>query len=536
MSAPAVSRDETSTSTATRPALSGWVTGALLTRRDALVASGIGILLSVLAVLYRSPIVPTDPWHYVRSALEFPSEDWVPLGFTRYGIILANIPPAYVFKNSEVTYYVWPVLSVFLLAACTYLLARRFWGPLAGVVSVLVLFSNTILLYNLTRGYPDVMAIALLVAAALTAVLARDRDLSGPAATWWILVTGFLLGWGFEVRETFLFAWPFVLAILWRRGRVVRTYALVLAPVLFWAALDVGISGWAYGDPLLKMHTLMGTNPTGVGSVPPPSPFAAAAENKTRWEHFLAIPQAAVRDHPDGIWMVAAGILTLLTSFARNRPLRLVGISFAVVYGINILAGGVLLPDHPFGTIVNPRYWIQYFPFIALAVGGLTSVAAAWLLERQRSRGRGVLVLVTAAVLACAVPVVTAVRYLPTVPAFAANDGNDLEQLRDAMAGQGFDPAEVWTDWETKRILSPYQRPLFGGDKVWQGKPMSLTGQGAPGPGDAVLLFSPRGTICSWCRDALEPWLDKQGGQVPSTWKLVYRDPEGTTELYRVTG
>ena len=134
----------------------------------------------------------------------------------------------------------------------------------------MLIFTNLIVLYNLTRGYPDIMSMALVFAALVAALMARDRGFEGRAALLWLLATGFLLGWSFEVRETGLLAWPIVLAVLWRRGSVLRTYAVVAAPVLGWAALDILISGVVYGDPLLKAHTLMGTNPTGVGNVPRP--------------------------------------------------------------------------------------------------------------------------------------------------------------------------------------------------------------------------------------------------------------------------
>lgn len=510
------------------------LTGARLTWRDLAVATLVGVVVTALAFVYRSPIVPTDPWHYVRSALEFPSDDWVPLGFTRYGIILANIPPAFIFKNAQASYYFWPLLSVWLLAATTYLLGRRFWGAVAGAVAVVVLFANTILLFNLTRGYPDVMSIAILGLAAVCAVMARDHDLSGRTGLAWILAAGFCLGWGFEVRETFLFGWPLVLGILWRRGRVLRTYSLLALPVVFWALVDVGISGVIYGDPLLKLHTLMGTNPTGVGNVPPPSPFAGKVTGLTRWEHFLSLPQAALT-RPDGPWLVATGVVAILAVLIPDRAMRLVSGSFIVVYGLNLLAGGVLLPDRPFGALVNPRYWIQYFPYLALVVGGLTVLASRWLLRRLDVRSRAAQAAVVAGVvlLACVVPVTQAVRYVPTVPAFAANGGDALEDLRQSLAAKGFTVDEVWTDWETKRLLPAYQRPVFGGAKVWHGTPKSLTGAGAPGPGDAVLLYSARSSVCGHCQNALRPWLEKNP-TVPANWDLVYEDDEKALQLYLV--
>ena len=74
--------------------------GAPTRRRDVVVAIGWACVVMVVAVVWRTPVVPTDPWYYVQSTLEFPSSDWVPLGFTRYGIILATIPPALLFGKN----------------------------------------------------------------------------------------------------------------------------------------------------------------------------------------------------------------------------------------------------------------------------------------------------------------------------------------------------------------------------------------------------------------------------------------------------
>ena len=49
------------------------LSGSPLRRTDLLAALACAVAVLVVAVVWRSPIVPTDPWHYVRSALEFPS-------------------------------------------------------------------------------------------------------------------------------------------------------------------------------------------------------------------------------------------------------------------------------------------------------------------------------------------------------------------------------------------------------------------------------------------------------------------------------
>jgi hypothetical protein len=195
----------------------------------------------------------------------------------------------------------------------------------------------------------------------------------------------------------------------------------------------------------------------------------------------------------------------------------------------------VLIPQHPFGTLINPRYWIQYFPFIALVIGGLVSVVSGWILGRAGSASRLTrqAVVAAVAVVACLTPVWLAARYVPNVAAFAVNGGDALEELRAHLDGKGFAVDEVWTDWETRRLLPAYQRPVLGGAKVWTGAGRSLTGAGAPGPGDAVLLYSARSATCDHCRSALKPWLAKNP-TIPSTWDLVFEDDAKNLQLYVV--
>ena len=158
-----------------------YLAGAAPSRWDLLVAGLIALPVMVVAIIWRSPIIPTDPWHYVQRAIDFPDRVWVPLGYTRYGIIVPNIIPAKLFGNAQAAYYFWPLVSAGVLAAVVYLMGRRWWGPVAGVVAVVVLFTNSLVFQNLTRQYPDIMAMSLIFAAAFCALMARDREFRGRA-------------------------------------------------------------------------------------------------------------------------------------------------------------------------------------------------------------------------------------------------------------------------------------------------------------------------------------------------------------------
>lgn len=502
-------------------------------RADLVTALAIAVAVMVLATVWRTALVPTDPWHYVRSALEFPSDDWVPLGYTRYGIILANIVPGLLFKNAQATYYFWGVISSGVLFGVVYLIGRRWWGRLGGAVAAVVLLANSVVLLNLSRGYPDIMSVSITMLAVYLALLARDRLLGGGRATLLLLMVGALLGWGFEVRETTMFLWPLVAVILWHRPTLLRVATLVGLPLLAWAAVDVGISGIVYGDPLLKLHTL-------TGSVVPPETTATgelADDNivgKPRSFYFLMTPRTALRV-VGGTWIVGTAVVAMLAVVVRNWPVRLLSASLILVYLLNVLPAGGLDPSKPRGRLTVARYWIQYFPSIALVIGGLTAMAA-WALARRLGgtaaiRRRAIAGLAALAVVAY--PVTVGVEYLTTYPAFAPNGGDALERLRDELRGKDFEAPTVWTDWETKRILPPYQRDYFGGDKVWEGPGRSLTGAGEPAPGDYVLLFSARSATCGHCRTALRPWLE-ENPTVPAAWELVHRSETGNLELYRV--
>ena len=360
-----------------------WLAGTAWSRADVLVAVLVGAAVMVLAYVFRSIIVPTDPWHYVRAAMHFPEDTWVPLGYTRYGIILASMPPAFVFRNAQATYYFWPLLSAGVLSGAIYLLGRRWWGRLAGLVAVVLFVSNTVVFYNLSRGYPDIMSMAIFTLAIVVALVARDRESWDRWTIGLVVVVGFLLGWGFETRETSMLAWPLVAVILWRGGRLVRTALFLLLPLAFWAAVDIGISALAYGDPLLKLHVLSGTDisatKTDTGEL-----ANGNLVNQPRLTYFTFIPKMAWA-MAGGPAMVVIGVVAALGVFVRNGGIRLMAWWFLGVYLLTVLAAGGLDPAHPRGRLDIARYWIPFVPAASLVVAGVAALATAWVVRRLAS-------------------------------------------------------------------------------------------------------------------------------------------------------
>jgi hypothetical protein len=211
---------------------------------------------------------------------------------------------------------------------------------------------------------------------------------------------------------------------------------------------------------------------------------------------------------------------------------------FVLVYGLTVLAGGALDPAHPRGKLDIARYWIPFVPATSLVVAGVVAVVGGWVARRLlRSGSRPLLTALPAAVLAvlvCVGPVATGVSYATTNQAFAPNGGAALEELRDHLRGKDLGSSVLWTDWETRRIIPPYQRDLFGGKRVWKSTTKSLTGAGEPTTGDYVLIFTKGSNTCPFCTTALAPWRAKHSGPVPATWTTDFVSDEGNLTLYRV--
>lgn len=524
----------------TRAAADGdWLAGRGPYRRaQVLAGAGVGLLVALLAWYFRTGIIPTDPWQYVQSALNFPSSRWVPLGFTRYGMILPLLPLVAVFGNAEATYYVMPLLGSALLGTSITLLAVRFWGRSGAVLALILALSSPIVFLNLSRGYPDVQSTGVSTLALVLALHARDRQgRTGRSSTALLLGIGFLLGWAFEARETTVFIWPLaVLVLLWRRPDRRRSLLLVAAAMAVWALADLAIGLFGYGDALMRVHAFTRQD---LAATTNPADLAVQSTFVGRDRSFyLTVVPRLLTGVVGGWWTLAIGAVGLLGLFSRRGGTRFAAICLAVTFLGFVGITGFFFPHHPSGRIDVQRYWVGFLPFAGLAATGVLSDLVDVLAPRARGRGftrRAVALAMI--VVSCLGPLVSLARDTAVNPAYVVNGANQLSLLRDQLASTyPAQPVRLYTDWYTQRLLPIYTRPSTGGDPLWQGEILSLTGRKAkPQPGDLVAINSLRDNSCAFCRRVINEWYAKRG-PIPKTWQEVWATPKRNLVLYRVAG
>jgi hypothetical protein len=233
------------------------------------------------------------------------------------------------------------------------------------------------------------------------------------------------------------------------------------------------------------------------------------------------------------VWFLALGALAILALFVRNAAVRLTAGSFLASYVLFVGVSGFFIPSHPAGRLDVQRYWIQFIPWIALAVAGALHVLIRGSMRRASPRQAQLVHALAAAVLVAG-PMAALVNTASASPLLAPNGGTPMAGISAELARLGAtQDASVFTDWQSARILPIYQRPAFGGERQWKATVRSITGPRQPRTGDFALLVSGEQSPCPFCTDALAPWRERHP-QVPDSWERVYASPDDGYVLYAV--
>ena len=322
-----------------------------------------------------------------------------------------------------------------------------------------------------------------------------------------------------------------MLLLLWVPGRTVKNLALTATPIFMWAAADVVISAIAYGDPLLKLHTFTRQD---LSATKLPGDMAVMHQfvGLPRLDYLTMIPRLTVQsDVPGGIWFLGLGTAALFGLLFRHRAVRACAAALAASYLLFVGVSGFFVPDHPAGRLDVQRYWIQFVPWIALTVSGMVCIMVSKLLASRASLATG-LAQVAAGAALVAGPTIALSAAASESPGLAPNGGAPLKQVSAALMAMPTAGAQIYTDWQTMRVLPIYRHSFFGGEAAWSAPVRSITGGQQPRRGDYVLLVRPTSSPCFFCTEALKAW--RARNVVPANWQPVLATDRDGYVLYAV--
>ena len=185
-----------------------------------------------------------------------------------------------------------------IVVPVVYVLARWVGSTAVAALTVVTFVAMPLTFINLSRGYPDLMAIALNGLTLILVLHARDSD-----RVWPLLVAGLIAGWAFEVRETTVFTWPVFAVLIWGLSRRWVGYAAVVVGLVPWAVLDLGLS-WLYlNDPLAKWHVLTGSDLNDSTS-----PLDGSYLGQQRWWYLTRLPIAMAQEPWGWVLLVVSGL------------------------------------------------------------------------------------------------------------------------------------------------------------------------------------------------------------------------------------
>ena len=205
---------------------------------------------------------------YYSAAVKSMGKNWTNFLFGSFdpaGVVTVDKPPAalwpQVISSKIFGLHGWALILPQLLEGVAGVLVlhrtvRRWAGEGAALVAALVLTLTPITVAINRDNNPDTLLVLLLVSAAYA--LTRALQSEGPAATWWLCASGFLIGCGFLTKM--LAAWMVVpaFAVAWLVGgsgawiprvrRLLGAGAILAASSLWWVAM---VAWWPGGRPYI---------------------------------------------------------------------------------------------------------------------------------------------------------------------------------------------------------------------------------------------------------------------------------------------
>jgi hypothetical protein len=297
-------------------------------------------------------------WHFVRQwsyANDFKDAQW-DHHMARMGVHVVTWLVQKTFGTNWRAYYVGPMFMVALQLPFVYLLAKRFGGRLASVLSALVVTYLPSVQITVSQLLPDgfVGAYALIG----TYLLVRFKEAGPRGRLPWLVGLSFVAFAGYLAKETFFFFYPGFVVALWLTRRKVRDVAIFLGALLLQLGLETACYA-TFTNYSSRLAIVRAKHLAGIGDDPPVvlsisgflKPFDAL---DGEWRSLLLVAGVGA------IWLLVFNRRRTV----QGRALVLVGLSHVALLSVSTQA-----LQRPL-----PRYMDPALPFAALCAGIVSAV------------------------------------------------------------------------------------------------------------------------------------------------------------------
>lgn len=228
-------------------------------RREALLLAVLLLLATGLRVRYFTGLQVGDDVVYSRIAVDHLHGDWNvwSVHAARRGFVLPIVASFAVLGHGEFSLVLYNILCSLGTVVVAYLLARRFFGPVAAFMAALAISVHPLLVFHASECHTDT-ALAFWTSLAMMLFLRADAS---PRPMILLVTAGLVLGWAYWTKEAVVAVIPFFVAHwIVRRRRwtwyVPMLLSGVLAVAVEWIHYEVTIGVPFYRYRLIReLHT-----------------------------------------------------------------------------------------------------------------------------------------------------------------------------------------------------------------------------------------------------------------------------------------
>ena len=441
----------------------------VLNRRYILTAIIISLLAIILQLIFLNPPILSDQMEYYYWSMRFPHWPETPnLEITRIGLVLPIAVLYRIFGPAEISYYLFQVVSLGVLATCIFLIASSFFTYRIGVFSALWTLLIPNLLLESGHLSPDIPATALFLSGCTLIQLGnRSKKWHFSQYSWLLFFAGLLFGWSYLVKESTAILFPLIPVLFWVLDIPLRRLIPVALGMLSMLILEMAFGIVFFNNPLF--HFMAASPRETVGDI---------QENVGVNLVYLARLLDKTNGFGTLVILILGAVNALVHSIKREKRFLFLLAWAALVYIVFTFVG--LLPvildweDRVLLRLHKFRYWIPLIPPLVISGVAWSNQAVETLSQKFtgiKNKSKSYFWILSLLILVAAnLPGIVVINKDPDL---IRNGADHYLEFRQFLKEQGQDIDTIWIDRDNQRafdrILPFYTRTFFG-NQFWNGQ------------------------------------------------------------------